>query len=257
MSTLDEETRRLSAMADNIKVVEGDLLPKSTQVVSYDVPIKGVLIAAAKARLETIQSIEIDSDDMMELAATELGEAKVARKGFDAMRLASTKPVRAALDAINDIYSEALDIYEQAEKLCTKNMTTYRAKQLELAAKAKIDAERLAAKERKRLEDEAAKLAQEGKTQEAIATTMVAQAVSVAPVVAAPPKIAGTSFRRNWKCRVVDRRELIVYLAAHPELDQCWEPVMTKFNQMAKAQEAGLAIPGLEAYNDETIASRS
>ncbi len=136
-------------------------------------------------------------------------------------------------------------------------MLAYRAAKEEARRKAQVEAERLAAQERKRLTEEAAALAAAGHTEEALATQTVAAAVSVAPSVPPPPKIAGTSFRKNWKARVVDKRAFAAYIAEHPEMDECWDGNLTKLGQIAKAQEASMNIPGVEAYNDSGIASRS
>jgi hypothetical protein len=84
----------------------------------------------------------------------------------------------------------------------------------------------------------------------------------IAPPPPPPPppvkhkSAAGVSTRKNWKGEVVNKMELIRYVAKNPSQQNLLEPNMSAIDNLCKAGEDKTAIPGVRAYNKESTFSR-
>lgn len=135
-----------------------------------------------------------------------------------------------------------------AETTLKKAMLSFLAEQdrirQEQEAKARIAAE----KERQKLEERAAKQEAAGKVGKAEALREQAALVPTAVVETQVPKVDGTSVRETWKFEVTD--ETLIpreYLA----LDEA------KIGAVVRAMKSATNIPGIRAFPDKGISSRS
>lgn len=252
-----------------------------TTIVPSEVAAAGQQNVAAEASqaLAIAQAYVIDCPEMYEAAADELKDIKAKYNRIDAARKKITQPMDAAKKAVMDFFRAPLENLEKAERSLKGSMLAYQQAEATKAAKAQREAEQRAAEERRALEAqqrEAEKKAQEamraGDTSAAQAAVEVAEAVreqrelaEVAPVAAlatAAPKASGISMRDNWKARVDDFKALVIEAAKRAQdgddfLLSMLEPNQSALDVAAKGMKAHLNIPGVTAYNDQTIAARS
>jgi hypothetical protein len=135
--------------------------------------------------------------------------------------------------------------------------------------------ERIRREEERRLAEEARKREEERRLAEAAAleteaaetgnAELLAEAQEMisapveAPVVilqSATPKVAGISYRENWKGACTDLAALVKAAAVRPELLSLLKPNDTAINQMARAQKGRFSVPGCKAWNEPIVASR-
>jgi hypothetical protein len=117
--------------------------------------------------------------------------------------------------------------------------------------------------EAKRLE-EAAALEREAVRTSDQALLVEAQALIEEPVVVpapviprATPKVSGITYRETWSARVVNLRQLVAHVAAHPECLNYLSPNVPALNQTARAQKQGFKVPGVEAICQKSVAAGS
>ena len=78
--------------------------------------------------------------------------------------------------------------------------------------------------------------------------------VHVAPAVA---KVEGVATTTRWRAEVTDLHALVRYVAEHKEWIGLIEAVMPALNSMARSQREALAIPGVVAVKETSLAVRS
>lgn len=247
----------------------------------------------AQSALAMVNSMVVDSQDAYELAADELKAIKTRLKALEEQRTTITDPINKALKAINDLFRGPKEYLTQAEGIIKKKMIGYTEIQERIAAEARRKAEEAQRIERARLAAEAAereqkareeseRLAKEAKeaeakgdvgaaaaaqvqselvlasaTQESIAIETAA-AAQTAPVVAAPAKVAGISKTKStFKAKVIDKKAFLAFVASRPELLEMIDVNESKLNNMAKALKTAMNYPGIEVYEDKTIAARA
>lgn len=189
-------------------------------------------------------AIEIDSQDMADIASDELRTIATAIKKLDEKRLSITRPFDEAKSSVMDMFATPKAALQEGDAHLRKVVSAWNAKQEEIAAEARrkqaeIDRqEREAAAKAQREADEAARAAAEAANQAAAAAAAitnkkqreaaeaaaiqarqaadqaVAQAATVAAaaeeaevhqaVVAQAPKSAGISTRGKWTVEEAD-----------------------------------------------------
>lgn len=163
---------------------------------------------------------------------------------------------RKLVAATQDRFTKPLD--ELSEKV-ERRMITWKQEQ---ERKALAVAKEEEVRRKKALEDEqlaAAQRAQDAGAKEEAEIILnlptIAPAVKPEPEV---PKVAGLSFRKNWKYEVLDFAAIPV---SHRE--QCptckgraWIPNHDKITKEVKVEEAKTAIAGIRAFNDEGSQAR-
>ena len=131
-----------------------------------------------------------------------------------------------------------------------------------------VEQERKRQEEQRRLQDEADRLAQEerqieienakaaGNKKEA--RELAKAPIMVTPAPAPPPaaKAAGVSVSRPWKARVKDVKALCAAIGRGEVPEHYVEPNLSALNAEAKAKQARLEVPGVEAYQDVVVSSR-
>jgi hypothetical protein len=68
-------------------------------------------------------------------------------------------------------------------------------------------------------------------------------------------RVAGVSFRENWRAEVVDKLALVKAIAARPELVNLVDPNLNALNHLARAHKNALELPGVRVWCDLTVAA--
>jgi hypothetical protein len=115
----------------------------------------------------------------------------------------------------------------------------------------RAEEDRLREEARKREEDDrlAAAIQAEQSGQEDVAEEIMDEPVYVPPVVLpkSTPKVVGMSIRENWKFRITNEK---LIPREYLKVDE------VKIGGVVRALKANCAIPGVEVYNEGTIAGR-
>lgn len=226
----------------------------------------------AERGMALAQSWQIETRKDLELAANDLARLTAQRNAIEGKRKFLKEPYLEGGRRVDEFFRAPLARYDEAISLLRGLMVGFERKERE-----RIDRERREAEERARQEaaeaeriareaEEAARAAQAA-GDEQLALEMASKAESareeaelaiVAPALPAEtaPKVAGASFRGTWKARVIDKAALIKAAAEKPELQNLLEVSTTAINAMAKAVKNASNIPGLEFYEDRTVATR-
>lgn len=248
-------------------------------------PDGAVMLKSADGALLVARQFVIDGPDMFEIAAGELREVKGKYKALEEQRLGITRDMDTAKKKVMDLFRPALERLTQVEGAYKGAMLEYqkveqtkaRAEQAKADALARAERQRFEAIAREqaaeatKLQDQADALVKAGNV--AAAAEVAAQAemaqinaammettalVIAAPVsVSAAPKVSGVTFNSIWKGLVTDKAVLLAHIATHPELLDWVDIKPTPINQMAKALKTAMRIPGVEAYEEAGISSRS
>lgn len=154
------------------------------------------------------------------------------------------KKQQAALDVLKDRKNLMLDPLIQAELRIKVLVSDYRIK----ADKEREEAERVA---RQALEEKArAEQKALAKEMEAFGNAEVAAKTATAPVIVPPvilqgaPKVAGVSFRDDWRAEVVD---VTLVPTAYLMVDE------KKLQSYARAMKQTASVPGVRFYSVKTV----
>lgn len=204
------------------------------------------------------QSVDlvITSQPEYQAAADLLSDIKQRGKALDEKRKAITKPMDDAKKATMNMFRPAVDAIAECEKVLKGKMAGFVKEQEKIRQEAEAKAAEAARKEQEKIMAKADKLREKGKYEQAEAVEIQAATTVAASPVIDTPVATGASTRRIWKARLSNKMALIQAVAegkASPELLDYNESVG---NGLAKALKSGMNIPGLEAYEDISIASR-
>lgn len=148
---------------------------------------------------------------------------------------------------------------EEAEKILKSGILTWHAAQekirRELEAQARLEAKR-------RAEEEALELAIQAESQGMPAPDVEAilEHREPLPIPAVAPTYepaAGISTRTTWQAQVVDLKELALAVGQGKAAINLIEPNMTALNQMARAMQGNLNLPGVKAVPSIQVAARA
>lgn len=206
-----------------------------------------VAAAATVTELTTLTAnYSIVTAEDYEAGSALLMRVKGAQAKLEDARTAITKPMNAALKAINDFFRGPAEKLATAEASVKSAMIGYTNEQERLRREEQAQADAAARKARERLEAQARRAEASGKVEKA-ATLEMRAATVVAPVInRAPPKIVGVQTREVWKFEVTDpsqvpRQYLIV--------DE------SKIRKIVGAMKGDTQIPGVRVWPDKNIAS--
>lgn len=225
--------------------------------INIDVPSKDALIATASGHLTMAESIIIDSPTMYGEAAEEVKSIKRKIAELDTRRKEITGPLDVAKKSVMDLFRAPTEMLEKASKILGKAMEHYDAEQdrLRRERQALLDAE--ARKERERLAEEAAKLAEAGRTEEAAVKLETAAVISAPAADTEAVKAAGISFTERWQAEVVDIVALCRYVADNPDQRALVTANQVALNGMARALKGSMKIPGVKAISQRTTTVRT
>jgi len=209
-------------------------------------PETGELRSRSDLILSRAQSLVIDSPGAFEQTSQDLKLLRAHRQrikeAFEEPKRAAHAAHKAVVDAIKEHDSPLL----QAETIIMKKLRGFRAEQervrreKEQAIRKEREAQQLAEQER-----QAALLKQQGREEEA-------RAVEDAPIVVAPPtlppevpEVKGVQYRKIWKWRLLDAEAV----------PRQWLMLNEKLiNAHVRATKGATRIPGIEVYEDDTVA---
>lgn len=203
----------------------------------------------------TASGIEVVDDASYAKAAELLKAVAERRKQVQAYW---KTPKEAASKAHKEIVAKEKDMLEPlsvAENHLKKAIGNYTL-QVEARRRAEqAEQERLRAAERERLLAEAVKAEQSGDVVAMETNLIMAEVVedikSAAPATATP-KTEGISVRKTWKARVVDDSKVPVVVGG-----VVVRPIdMGALNNFARMTKGSMDIPGVEFYEDATLAVR-
>ena len=188
----------------------------------------------------------ISNDDEYEKAA-ELGQqiktkAKVVTDFFKPMKDTAYQAHKAICDREKTMLNPLLD----AEKKLKKSMTTYFQEKEQKRKALEAELQKQAEAERERMLNEAADLEAEGKSEEAEAVLMDAQATesvaSQAVVVMNVPKAKGVSSSKDWEIESIDKEKVPVNFSGI-EIRPVDEKAVLR---LIKASKGSIQIPGVK-----------
>ena len=268
----------------------------TSETLTIERPNQAALIEETGVVLSNATSLVIDSNDMYEIAASELSAIKKRAKELEAKRVSLTKPLDEVKKGLMDLFRVPLEKLTSAETAIKKAMIAYTDEQerkrreeqarldaiarqqrealereakekAELAAKAEAAAKEEQAKiaaianaeTRAKLEAENAEKAEAAKAAAAEAEALQLAAAVVTPQVAVQntAQAAGVSARVNWKAEVLNKAELIAFIANNQQYANLLDVNQSALNQLARGMRDLMKIPGVKAYQEKIIASRA
>lgn len=206
--------------------------------------VKKKIMARFSKPLETLKAAE-DALKSKMLTYREAQERKAAEERRRQEELARAERERLAKEA-EEIERKAREEAAIAKKKADE----------EAAALAAAGREKEAAEARARAEAEAREKREQAE-QEAAARRETAAIVVAAPAATEVPATKGTSVRKVWKHRVVDKAALIKHVAQFPQFENLLEVNEGGLNALARALKGNLNMPGVESYEEAVMASRA
>lgn len=228
-------------------------------------------VSAANNTYALAQSYVIDSPEMAEGAAEELGYINGAIKRLDEERLSLTRPLDESKKRIMAMFEAPKKRLQDAKSLLQKSLGDYTAaerKRIEEERKKAEEHQRAMAEQLRKEAEEKARIAAEAmaaaeaecKTedleaaealeQEAQAVAAAANSVENMAAMPATPehKLEGVSSRENWDFEIIDEnlipREYLI-------------PDLKKIRGVVKALKSGAKISGVKVFSTSTIVARS
>ncbi len=211
---------------------EAEAAPASEEValVRPEEALKAELVTEATQAQEALTEVtafEITDGESMTFAADVLAETKGNHKRLDDKRKEITQPINAALKATNLLFKPALDFYKMCESAIKMKMLQANAR-AQQAAQAALQA----------ASDSAAAGDSQGVMLEIAKHD---DAVNL-------PAADGIQYRSTWKFRIIDDKQI-------PR--EFLTPDLKLIEGHVRHKKDATAIPGIEAYEDQTVASAS
>lgn len=128
------------------------------EVQALSLPDTDAINRNANAALRMASSFVIECKDDYELAAEELKSIKTKINTLEAKRKTIADPLYKAWNALNALFKAPMEALKSAESTLKHAMIAYASEQERLAEIARLEAEKLAAAERKKIEDAAKEL---------------------------------------------------------------------------------------------------
>jgi len=188
---------------------------------------------------QNVAELVIQDDDTY-LQAT---ESMTKAKQYKLEVIAHYKPMKVAtqtaLDVVKQEEKSFLEPLKTAyEKVCRMVADYNQKKEDEAEEKRKEIAKKLQAEKEAEVIDQASKMADEGRHEEA--DELLDEPVFVAPpVVKAAPKAAGISFRNDWKFEIENKKKIPLHLMM---------PNEKLIGQLVRAQKADFNEPGIKTW---------
>jgi hypothetical protein len=231
-------------------------------------PSADSLAVEARQATATVVGITISSDSELQLVVDDLKAIKTRRDALEARRMTITRPLDQAKQAVMDLFRAPLEAMDRAISAGKQACLAYTRERDRRLAKEQAERERAAQAERDRLAAEARALADK-----AAATADVEQAdrlrdmadavkvqaiTTVAPIMPAAPKMAGTHTAKRWGVEVTDPKALAAaMLRDHPDMfDSCWAPNEAKLRSWATLKDGKLSVDGLRVFQADTMVLR-
>lgn len=211
--------------------------------------------SSAMKILEQARYLNITSAADYEAAAEFTKQVKALSKRIKDYWAPLKKAARDAWQSLVDREKELLKPLEQAEAEVKTKMAAYQRKVQEEERAARELAEKLKREEAERLLAEAAKAAEQGNEMEAEIILAQAEIIETSQpaVQMQAPKATGVSTRTLYRGRIVDESKVPVEVAG-----VVIRPVdLAAINKLAQASKGKVQIPGIEVYEEQSVAVRA
>jgi hypothetical protein len=226
-----------------------------TPLASIQAPDAAEMTTGANAALAMVQAWQITDETTYGLGAEELRAIKAKRKALEEKRTSMTVPLNGVLKSINALFKGPDTLLEQAESIIKGKMISYtdeierqQREAAQAAAKAAAEAEAAAMAAAADAQDDVAEAAME----------LAVAAAAAAPVVLAPVRAAGISKTMvRKKGRVTDKAAFLKAIAEVPAYHALVDVNEGAINKLVAALGGGLAIPGIEIYEEKTLSARA
>lgn len=204
-------------------------------------------VEVVENRLQTYVPAKILTPDQYATVGLELQRIKGVRKLIEDTRKRMTRPLDEAKQAIMDFFRGPAARLDDAEDKAKRAMLDYDREQQRIADEQRRQAEEQARRDREFQQQRAARLAEQGRREEAQQANEQAALVQAPVVQAATPQVSGIAMREVWRFEVTDPallpREFLIVderkLRAHVEL-----------------HKGATSIPGVRVFSEKQIASR-
>ncbi|MBT9143618.1 MAG: hypothetical protein DDT29_02026 [Dehalococcoidia bacterium] len=206
---------------------------------------------AAEQHLVVAQAIAVYNADDYQSASKVLKAIKSHLKEVEDLRKGMTKPLDAAKAKIMAFFKPVTESLTNAETRTKKAMLAWQAEEEQKRLEEERRLQALARKEQERLDRLAAERAQrwedKGQLEKAEQIRDSVPVIPVPIVVREAPKAEGISTRAIWKFRIVSGEKIPrEYLIPNEKM----------LGDFARATKGTIAIPGIEFYAEEILASR-
>lgn len=169
-----------------------------------------------------------------------------------------------ARKALVDEYTKMEAPLVEAEVIIKRSLLAYeteqerirQAEERRLQAEADRQAEAIALAGAAALEMEANRTGNAEMLQEAHDILSQPTEAPVVVVASSLPKVQGVVYRDNWRAFTTDLRLLAGAVADGSVAANLITPNLTALNQMARATQGGVKVPGVKFFNDRQIAAR-
>lgn len=243
-------------MDSKVNTTQPDVAETITQAVGADSATEAkALVAAAYAAAEGVPvDFSITTADGCAQASSLVS---IIRKRIDELtntRLEITRPMDASKKRVMDFFAGPIAKLESANKVLSDAVLIWNRKETQRQQEEQARLQALADKEREKLEKRAEKAEASGKTEKAEELRQVASTV-VAPIAAAPAPVSGAmGVRKVWKARVTDKMALIKAVAEGKVPESVLLVDESALNKVAAALKGSLNYPGVQPYEDESLA---
>lgn len=205
--------------------------------------------------LEQAQLLAINSPTDYDGAAEFTKQVKKLSKRIKDYWKPLKDSARASWQSLVDREKELLTPLDQAETEVKKKMAAYQRKVQEEERAARLLAEKLKREEAERLLAEAEKAAEQGNEMESEILFTQAEIIETSQpaVQVQAPKATGVSTRTLYRARVIDETKVPVEVAG-----VVIRPVdLSAINKLAQASKGKVQIPGIEIYEEQSVAVRA
>jgi predicted phage tail protein len=190
-------------------------------------------------------------------AAEWLKDVKRKAKELEDKRTSITKPINQSLKEINALFKKPSQLLGQIESNIKKSMLQW-TKQEELRVRREQEAARKKAEAaQKRAETWAAKAEERGDLERAEELREQAEEIVPDSVSEGVHKPEGIYTQRRWKAKVFNLQELVVAVANGDISSEALEPNLSFLDGLAKRLQGNVKIPGVQFYEEETVAART
>lgn len=227
----------------------------STNIIPIKKDMEQQLQEQGLSTVESAKALTVTSDEDYQIAAGFLLGIKARAADVTAYWKEPKATAAAAHKQICAKEKAMMAPLNQAETIVKGTMLTYTRKVEEARRKAEAEARKRQQEEAERLLREAAEAEQSGDAVSAETVLTMAQMVEemAAPVIStSAPSAAGISTRKVWKARIVNESAVPISIAG-----MMLRPVdETLLNKLAINSKGTMSIPGVEMYQEESIAAR-
>lgn len=209
-----------------------------------------------KALLSQVPLAPLATQDDYEYVGSLSTQIAGRMKAIEAERVEMKKPALELGRKIDALFNRPLEALKAGKSAVDKLLTGYRQEQARQAA---IEQERINAairKEEERLrklaEAKAVRAEAKGDTERADAIRESVPSIPVPIVQAEPPKLAGVSFRTDWKAEVVSLMDLAKAVVAGQIPAEAIMGNEKYISQTARALKSSMRWPGVRVWSVDT-----